>query len=133
MIAEPLSILITDDDACFRETLRDVIAPHGFRTLLAGDGMEALDIVRHESVHLLLLDNHMPRLTGLQTIEAVKRFNSELPCILLSAEADERMIEEAMRAHAFAVLPKPVSRQSVIDNVRLALQRAYNWRERNAR
>src|SRR3569623_3417587 len=108
MIAEPLSILITDDDACFRETLRDVIAPHGFRTLLAGDGMEALDIVRRESVHLLLLDNHMPRLSGLQTIEAVKRFNSELPCILLSAEADERKKEEAIRVQTIAKLPNTV-------------------------
>jgi CheY-like chemotaxis protein len=131
MIADPLSILITDDDAGFRETLREVIAPQGFRTLLAGDGQEALEIVHRQDVHLLLLDMHMPRLTGLETIERVKRFNAELPCILLSARADEQLIEQALRVQAFAVLPKPVSRQRIIDSVRQALQRAYNWRERH--
>ncbi|HWB00990.1 MAG TPA: response regulator [Pirellulales bacterium] len=131
MIAEPLSILITDDDVRFRETLKDVIAPQGFRTLLAGDGQEALEIVERDQVHLLLLDMHMPRLTGLETIQRVKRFNARLPCILLSAEADETLVRRALEAQAFAVLHKPVSRESVIANVRQALHRAYDWRERN--
>jgi CheY-like chemotaxis protein len=130
MIADQLSILITDDDVSFRETLREVIAPHGFNTLLAGDGQEALEIVQRQSVHLLLLDMHMPRLTGLETIERVKRMNMLLPCILLSAEADERLIQQALQAQAFDVLRKPVTRQRIIDSVRAALQRAYNWRER---
>ena len=64
------SLLITDDDSDFRETLQVVFEPQGFRTLLAGDGEEALHIVRHEEVHLLLLDMHMPKLTGLETLAA---------------------------------------------------------------
>ena len=55
------SILITDDDLDFRETLRFVFEPRGFRTLLAGDGEEALEIMRGEQVHLVLLDVHMPQ------------------------------------------------------------------------
>jgi CheY-like chemotaxis protein len=62
------SILITDDDRGFRETLRGVFEPEGFQTLLAEDGAQAIDIVRSFDVHLLLLDMHMPRLTGLETL-----------------------------------------------------------------
>ena len=47
MLVTPPSLLITDDDSDFRETLRGVFEPRGFRTLLAGDGEEALEIV-HE-------------------------------------------------------------------------------------
>ena len=117
MLANPHSILITDDDLNFRETLRTVFEQRGFRTLLAGDGEEALDIVRRESVHLLLLDMHMPRLTGLETLRRVKQFNSIVPCILLSANADQRLVEQAMLAQAFAVLSKPVTQRTITATV----------------
>ena len=45
MLVETPSLLITDDDPAYRETLQVVFEPRGFRTLLAGDGEEALDIV----------------------------------------------------------------------------------------
>lgn len=132
MIADTPSILITDDDRDFRETLRGVFEPQGFRTLLAEDGAQAVEIVERQEVHLLLLDMHMPRLTGLETLRRVKQIKSLLPCILISAGADEMLIEQAMRDHAFSVLSKPVSRVHVTDTVQLALRRTYNWRPRGA-
>jgi CheY-like chemotaxis protein len=128
MQIEAPSLLITDDDRAFRETLQGVFVPQGFRTLLAGDGEEALSIVRREEVHLLLLDMHMPKLTGLETLRAVKRFKSILPCILLSADLDEPLIEQARLARAFSVLAKPVTVRQITSIVRLALEQTYNWK-----
>ncbi len=125
-LAQP-SILITDDDPYFRETLRVVFEPSGFRTLLAGDGEEALSIVHHEDVHVVLLDMHMPKLTGLETIRRVKQLKSRLPCILLSAGLDEMLIQQARLAEAFSVLSKPVTRMQLTSVVDQALQRIYNW------
>lgn len=127
MLARPYSLLITDDDADFRETLRTVFEPRGFRTLLASDGEEALKIVEHDDVHLVLLDMHMPRLTGLETLQRVKRFKHRLPCILLSAAADEELVRRALLAEAFAVLHKPVSQGKITSTVQLALERTYSW------
>jgi CheY-like chemotaxis protein len=127
VLANPHSILITDDDLNFRETLRTVFEQRGFRTLLAGDGQEALDIVQRENVHLLLLDMHMPRLTGLETLRRVKQFNAVVPCILLSANADPCLVEQAMLAQAFAVLSKPVTQRTITATVAQALERAYSW------
>lgn len=121
------SLLITDDDFSFRETLRGVLEPLGFRTLTAGDGEEALRIVRNEEVHLLLLDMHMPKLTGLETLRQVKQFKAMLPCIILSAAADEEMMEQARREQAFSVLSKPVNRLNLTNLIRIALRRTYNW------
>lgn len=121
------SILITDDDRGFRETLRGLFEPQGFRTWLAGDGDEALNIVRSQDVHLLLLDMHMPRLTGLETLRLVKQFKSRLPCILLSANPDDELVEQAMRADAFSFLTKPVTGRAITNTVRLALARTYEW------
>jgi len=127
MHIEAPSLLITDDDRAFRETLRGVFEPQGYRTLLAGDGEEALSIVRSQEVHLLLLDMHMPKLTGLETLRQVKRFKSILPCILLSAHLDELLVEQARLAQAFSILAKPVTMRQITCVVRLALKQTYNW------
>ncbi len=122
------SLLITDDDRAFRETLSSVLEPLGVRTLLAENGFEALEIVRHETVHLVLLDMHMPRLTGLETMRMVKQLRSILPCILMSARLDEFIIEQARLARAFSILAKPITRRQITAAVSQALERTYNWR-----
>ena len=129
MLTESPALLITDDDRAFRETVRSVLEPLGVRTLLAGDGQEALEIVHREEVHLVLLDQHMPKLTGLETLRILTRDKAGLPCIILSARLDASLIEQARRAHAFSVLSKPVTRLQLTGTVRQALRRTYDWGE----
>jgi CheY-like chemotaxis protein len=127
MIETP-SLLITDDDSAFRETLQGVFEPQGYRTILAGDGEEALSIVRTQVVHLAILDMHMPKLTGLETLRLVKQFKAMLPCIILSADLDEMIVEQARREHAYSVVRKPVTRIQITRVVTQALEMTYNWR-----
>lgn len=122
------SLLITDDDRSFRETLQSVIEPLGVRTLQAENGLEALEIVRSQPVHLVLLDMHMPCMSGLETLRMLKQFRSVLPCILMSARLDEMIIEQAKLARAFSILSKPLTRRQITGAVCHALERAYNWR-----
>ncbi len=123
--SKPYSILITDDDRGCREALREIFEPEGFRTLLAASGEEALDIIRDERIHLVLLDMHMPRLTGLETMALVRQFNAMLPFILVTADASEGLMRQAFRAHAYSVIPKPVSKNVVLYTVVRALVRVY--------
>jgi CheY-like chemotaxis protein len=127
MLLQTPSLLITDDDPGFRETLCGIFEPKGFRTLLASDGVEALEIVHRETVHVVLMDVHMPRLTGLETLRRLKEFRAMLPCILLSAQLDELIVEQAQRAHAYQVLSKTVTIGQITNAVRQALQRTYAW------
>lgn len=130
MKLEPPSLLITDDDRDFRETLRGVFEQRGYRTLLAADGEEALDVMARETVHLALLDMHMPRLTGLETIRRIRQlpFDVVLPCILISAALDAAIEEEARRQRAFSILSKPVRLRDITGAVQQALSETYNWR-----
>jgi CheY-like chemotaxis protein len=127
MRLETPSLLITDDDPSYRETLRGVFETRGLRTLLAGDGEEALQIVQREPVHIVLLDMHMPRLSGLETLLRLKELRALLPCILLSAQLDDGIIEQARLAHAFSVLSKTVTLSQIRGVVRQALERTYAW------
>jgi CheY-like chemotaxis protein len=125
---KPYSILITDDDQGCREALREIFEPEGYRTYLASSGEEALDIVQVESVHVALLDLHMPTLTGLETLTLVRQVNALLPCILVTADATEQVMRQAFQARAYSVIPKPVSKNVVLYTVVRALVAAYgNW------
>ena len=121
----PYSILITDDDPAVRETFREIFEPVGYRTLLAESGEQAIDIVQHQDVHLALMDMHLPKLTGLETMEIVRQIKGLLPTILISAEHSDNLLRKALSAQAFCVLAKPVSKNSVIYVVTRALEKFY--------
>jgi DNA-binding NtrC family response regulator len=124
-VKQPYSILITDDDRGVREALRDVVEEKGFRPVLASHGEEAVEIVQAEPIHLVLLDMHMPRLTGLETLQLVRQINALLPAILITADATRELMRQAFNAHVFSVLPKPVNPHMVISTVLRALDRVY--------
>jgi CheY-like chemotaxis protein len=127
MLAVSPSLLITDDDVDFARTLCDAFQPRGFRTLLARDGEQALGIIRSDEVHLALLDMHMPGLSGVETIRRVKRLKALLPCILMSAQLDPTIVQQARRAQAFSVLRKPMTLIELTTAVQSALAQTYNW------
>jgi CheY-like chemotaxis protein len=127
MKLETPSLLITDDDRDFRETLSSVFESRGFRTILAGDGEEALDVVSRETVHLLLLDMHMPRLTGLDTIRELRKLHLDVPCILISAALDRQIEAEAKAANAYSVLAKPVRLPDITGIVAQIMKQFYCW------
>lgn len=119
------SLLITDDDAAARETLREIFEPAGYKTLLAESGEQAIDIVQRQDVHLALMDMHLPRLTGLETMEIVRQIRGGLPTILISADRNEKLLRQALSAQVFCVLAKPVSKNVVIHVVMRALEKFY--------
>jgi CheY-like chemotaxis protein len=124
-LTRPYAILITDDDRDAREALRSIVEPEGFRTYQAASGEEALDIVHRQRIHLALFDMHMPTLTGLETLQLVRQYDQRLPCILVTADATAALLRQALLAHAYSVIPKPVSKHVVLYTVVSALGRAY--------
>ncbi|MBI3821086.1 MAG: response regulator [Planctomycetes bacterium] len=121
-INRPLSVLIADDDDYCRETLRDIVEPEGYRTLLASSGEEAIEILQVESIHIALFDVQMPRMTGLEAIELVHQLNALLPCILVTADATQEVIRQAFQVRAYSVIPKPVSRHILLYTMLRALK-----------
>ncbi len=122
---QPFQLLIADDDAQFREVLRSLLEPF-FTLLEASSGEQAIEIVADERVDLLLLDMHMDRLTGLQTIQIVKSIDETKPCILITADATEDLVREATQADAYSVLSKPVRKLVLFQTLETALVETYH-------
>jgi len=118
-------VLITDDDVAFRHTLDEALTRRGYRTCLAADGIEALDVIERGNIHLALFDVHMPRLDGLRALESARTLAPGLPCILMSAKLDETILSKARQLNAEHVLPKPISLSALVECVRSLLDRVY--------
>ena len=122
---KPYQLLIADDDAGFRETLKAIFEPFFF-TIEASSGEEAIEIVEYEVVDIALLDMHMDVLTGLETLRILKSVNSIAPCILITADASEELYRDASEADAYSVLRKPISKVELVTTVSTALQDVYD-------
>ena len=121
----PYQLLIADDDAGFRNVLKELFAPY-FRLFEAESGEEAVELVEQIRVDIVLLDMHMDVLTGLEAVRIMKQFNAILPCILITADATDELRQDASAANAYEVLSKPFKRQELVSTVSHALLDAYH-------
>jgi CheY-like chemotaxis protein len=104
----PRTILIADDDRLLRESLSEVFAGMGCRTLQAGDGRSAITCLTHDHCDLLLSDVDMPDMTGFQLLDWVQMHPPGPATVLMSARADAALERSAKATGALALLTKPV-------------------------
>src|SRR5947209_5626496 len=91
--AARFNILIADDDPGNRETLDEILKRRGFTTVLAADGSEAVELVQVNMIHLVLFDMHMPRMTGLEAVHALRQtLGPLLPAVLMTADATKDLM-----------------------------------------
>ncbi|MGC1274506.1 MAG: response regulator [Planctomycetaceae bacterium] len=117
-------LLIADDDFGVREVLRSIFEPF-FELVEAESGDEAIDLIEHVRIDIALLDMHMPRRTGLETLRVLKQVHVDAPGILVTAGATEELRRDAAAARAFQVLDKPIGKTELVSTVDRALRSAY--------
>lgn len=102
------TILIADDDAPFRAVLRDILEPRGHRIIEAVDGREALERLGRMRVDLVIADQQMPRVTGIDMLRAIRETTGGPPVIMLTAFGTVRDAVDAVHAGATDYLTKPL-------------------------
>lgn len=122
MDAGPLpigAVLVCDDDPDVVEVLGAMLESHGYSTLRAHSGPEALTLAADQAPSLVLMDLRMPGMTGWETIAALRAdpATAEIPIIILSALAPDDMAVPA----ASSWLTKPVDQQALMASLRRAL------------
>ncbi len=121
-------LLITDDDLAMRMAIADVFRGLGVEISLASDGDEAIALIDEGEIHLILVDVHMPRVSGLDVMRHVRSRNSMLPCILMSGAVDELIEREALQMRVYRVLSKPIRAVTLRQTVMQGLRDAYGWK-----
>jgi DNA-binding NtrC family response regulator len=102
-------ILIVEDDFTVRESLRLLFKKKGYEILLASNGKEALHLFRREVVDLVITDVVMPKMDGIELLEAVKSLRPETEVIVISAQGTIEKAVQAMKLGAFDFIEKPIN------------------------
>ena len=118
----PAKILLVVYETQLRRSIRATLTDLGYSVTEAKTGEEALDLLRHDTADLILLDLNMPGIGGLKTCRAI-RDSSDIPIIVLSVRNAERDKVEALDAGADDYVAKPFGIQELLARIRAAIRR----------
>ena len=117
---KPLNILLVDDEEEFIASLAERLALRGFNTSMATDGSRAIELIKKESFHAVVLDVMMPGMDGLKTLREIKKIDETIEVVLLTGHACVDVALSGIQAGAFDYLVKPVD----VDELAFRLQDA---------
>jgi CheY-like chemotaxis protein len=117
-------VLLVDDSSTVRRTLEWSLRPGKYRILQASDGVQALEVLRRETVDLAFVDLNMPRMDGIELIRAIRADEKlrHLPVLLLTTESRDEDRRMALEAGADLYLTKPHTPALLLEKAELFLR-----------
>jgi two-component system nitrogen regulation response regulator NtrX len=125
----PKTILVADDEAGIRDSLRRLLEYEKYRVILAEDGQTALRKVDTEVVDLVLLDIKMPGMDGMEVLTRLHESRSDLPVVIISGHGTIQTAVEATRLGAFDFIEKPIDADRILLVIRNGLEKGKLVRE----
>jgi CheY-like chemotaxis protein len=114
----PINILWADDEIDLLKPTILYLKEKGYSVIPVTNGKDALDKVDSESVDVVFLDESMPGLTGLETLLKIKEKHSHIPCIMITKNEEENLMEEAIGSQISDYLIKPVKPQQILSTLK---------------
>jgi DNA-binding NtrC family response regulator len=122
-------ILIVDDDKDLRFNLSCILKKEGYEVISASDGKQTLKAIDKSAPDLVLLDIKLPGMDGVELLQEIKRKESNLPIIMLTANSDVKSAVKAMKLGAYDYITKPFDDEELILIIKKALHTQYLCRE----
>ncbi len=119
------TILLIDDEETIVDVCRRYLENEGFQVLTAGDGLEALQIIEKEQVHLMIVDVMMPKMDGHHFIKEVQQRNKDIPFIYLTALTQEMERLYGLTLGADDYMSKPFSPRELVLRVKNIFRRTH--------
>jgi two-component system, NtrC family, nitrogen regulation response regulator NtrX len=117
------TILLIDDEASIRRTLKEILEFEKYQVLEAPDGFSAIDIFKKSAVDIVLLDIKMPKMDGLEVLDFLQEINPEVPVIMISGHGNIDTAVEAVKKGAFDYISKPPDLNRLLITLRNAQER----------
>jgi len=122
-------ILVADDHQEIRDFLAEsILSPAGYAVQTVGDGMSALTLIREMNPALVITDQNMPNLTGIELIQRLHRDHPEIPVILMTSEGSEQLAVRALRSGAVDYLTKPFEADELLEAIGRTITESRRWR-----
>ena len=123
-----LTVLLADEQANWATTVSALLAPQGVQTVAARTGREALRLIESGTIHVAVLDQQMPQLSGLAVIKRMREMAAPPPAILLADNPSNALLHEALGMKVFTVLGKPVDFNLLLDSLARVMRRFHDGR-----
>ena len=116
-------ILIIEDEAAIRRVLVKILSEENsaYQVTQAEDGLEGIEKIRDEDFDLVLCDIKMPKMDGVEVLQAAKKIKPETPMVMISGHGDLDTAVQTMRLGAFDYISKPPDLNRLLNTVRIAL------------
>lgn len=111
------TVLIVDDSATVRTQAKRALVQAGFTVIEAADGLEALAVLESQAVSLTVCDVNMPNMSGLELLEELQKRGIVAPVLMLTTEAQPRLVQRAKAAGAKAWIIKPFNAEVLVKAV----------------
>ena len=120
-------ILIIEDEATIRRVLTKILSEENqyYHIFEAQDGLMGAEMLKNEDFDLVLCDIKMPKMDGVEVLEAVKKVKPEIPFIMISGHGDLETAIQTMRLGAFDYISKPPDLNRLLNTVRNALDKKH--------
>ena len=116
-------ILVIEDEAAIRRVLIKILSEENntYQVDEAEDGLVGIEKIKNEDFDLVLCDIKMPKMDGVEVLEAVKKIKPEIPMVMISGHGDLDTAVNTMRLGAFDYISKPPDLNRLLNTVRIAL------------
>ncbi len=125
MAFDNLTILIVDDFMTMRRIIRNIVVGMQFKQILeAGDGKEAIEILKSRKVDVIVSDWNMPSMSGLEFLKWVRSNEAtrDIPFLMVTAEAQKENLVEAIRAKVTKYIAKPFTPAALVERLEQILK-----------
>lgn len=111
-------ILLVDDAAFMRTTIKNCLSKAGYENLLeAGDGKQAVEVYEKELPDLVIMDITMPNMDGIEALETIKKLDPAAKVVMCSAMGQETMVVQAIQLGALDFIVKPFKPDRILQTV----------------
>ena len=124
------SVLIVDDEFGVREALGILLQPY-YEIFTAGNGEEALKVIRERKIDLITLDLNMPKLSGIETLREIRKIDGEVPVIIITGYGRQKDEKEALHYGVTDFISKPFNTSNIISVIDRILEGRIENRGRN--
>jgi DNA-binding NarL/FixJ family response regulator len=115
-------ILIVDDEDAFRAIVKEILIDKEFSAAEASNGLNAIEIFKNNPFDAVLLDLRMPGMDGIETLQELKKIDSHVPIIILTAFGDIPTAVEAVKQGAYDFITKPPEFDELVTIIKRAVE-----------
>ncbi|MCF6307311.1 MAG: response regulator [Flavobacteriaceae bacterium] len=119
---ENVSILVVEDNKINQMITKKILEKNKFICKVADNGMDAIKMVHENDFEVILMDIHMPGISGIETTQRIREFNKELPIIALTAVTIDENLDEFYKAGFNEIIPKPFKPEDFFEKIYRTLE-----------